>query len=111
MTFFPRDSGARPAHMFFDRSAPTERVLDQAASLGEVHFNKRTLIGSPDKLNLFTVEGDILRLDLPIEAHLGGSLSPNGVLILSRGNQLDQVFAAEVSRAALQSSAPACLVM
>ena len=46
------------------------------------------LIGSPEKVNLFNLDGDIVRLDLEIEAHLGSTLHAGDVLILEKGNRL-----------------------
>ena len=46
------------------------------------------MVGSPEKLNLFKLDGDMLRLDLELEAHLGSTLQPRDVLILEKGNRM-----------------------
>ena len=64
-------------------------------------MDKGKLVGSPEKLNLFTDEGDVVRLDLEIEAHLGSTLHEGGLLILEKGNRLDDARLALERRAQL----------
>ena len=45
-------------------------------------------MGSPERVNLFTLEGDLLRIDLDLEAHLGSTLQPGGWVILEKGNRI-----------------------
>ena len=42
----------------------------------------------PERLNLFTSEGDLLRIDLELEAHVPSTLVPGGLVILEKGNRL-----------------------
>lgn len=86
---FPESTGVRPCHMFFDKQKPVEKVIAGAAAHGGFKVDKGKLVGSPERLNLFTDEGDVVRLDLEIEAHLGSTLHEGGVLILEKGNRLD----------------------
>eukprot|EP00965_Chrysotila_dentata_P133265 4406587-Pleurochrysis_carterae.AAC.2 len=65
--FFPEDVGVRPAHMFFDREKPAAKILEGAAAYAGMKLDKGRLMGSPEKLNVFTLEGDVLRLDLELE--------------------------------------------
>ena len=74
--FFPEDSPHRPVHMFFDRQKATSKVLDGAAAHAGLKLDKGRIVGSPERLNVFTTENEILRLDLEIDAHMHGTLHP-----------------------------------
>lgn len=52
--------------MFFSRFDQGLRVLNEACKAGGIHLDRGHIIGSPERLNLFTLEGDILRLDLEL---------------------------------------------
>ena len=81
--------------MFFDKSKPVEKVIAGACAHAGLKLDKGKLVGSPERLNLFTVEGDVVRLDLEIEAHLGSTLQPRDTLIVEKGNRLE---AAQLAR-------------
>jgi len=51
-------------------------------------MDKGKLVGSPERLNIFTVDGDVLRLDLELEAHLGSTLRAGDTIVLEKGNRL-----------------------
>ena len=74
--------------MTFDKEKPVERIIAGAASHAGLKLDKGKLVGSPEKLNLFTLQGDVVRLDLEIEAHLGSTLRAGDVLILEKGNRI-----------------------
>ena len=76
-------------YMFFDKQKMSELVLIGAATQAGLKLDKGKLVGSPQRLNLFTLEGDIVRLDLEIEAHLGSTLHDGDVLIIEKGNRLE----------------------
>lgn len=99
---FPESTGVRPAHMFFDKSKPVEKMITAAAQYGGFAVDKGKLVGSPERLNLFLLEGDVVRLDLEIEAHLGSTLRAGDTLILEKGNRLTderlQAVRSKVSR-------------
>ena len=63
------------------------RALGKVGDEGKM--DKGKLIGSPERLNLFTIEGEVVRLDLEIEAHLGSTLHAGDLLVLEKGNRLD----------------------
>mmetsp|Transcript_56660 Transcript_56660/g.123317 ORF Transcript_56660/g.123317 Transcript_56660/m.123317 type:complete len:150 (+) Transcript_56660:225-674(+) len=110
--FFPEDVGVRPAHMFFDREKPAAKILEGAAAYAGMKLDKGRLMGSPEKLNVFTLEGDVLRLDLELEAHLGGALHPSSILILEKGNRLsDERIAAVKAMAVESASTSGCSIM
>ena len=67
---FPEDVSVRPVHMFFDKQKPGSALLIAAAAQAGLQMDKGKLIGSPERLNIFTVEGDILRLDLEVRCVL-----------------------------------------
>jgi len=50
--------------MFFDKQRPGSALLIAAIAQAGLQLDKGKLVGSPERLNIFTVEGDILRLDL-----------------------------------------------
>lgn len=97
---FPESTDVRPLHMFFSRSAVGVKVLEAAAAAGGLRLDKGRLIGSPDRLNLFTMEGDLLRTDLDLEAHLGSTLHPSSWLVLEKGNRLGEARLSAIREAA-----------
>ena len=85
----PASTGARPCHLFVDREKPVEAILHAAASHGGFAVDKGKLVGSPERLNLFTFpEGEVVRLDLEVDAHLGATLHEGRLLVLEKGNRL-----------------------
>ena len=86
--FFPEDVPAKPVHMFFDREKDTIKVLEAAVAHAGLKLDRGRLVGSPEKLNLFTIDGDMLRTDLPLDAHLGSTINPSSVLLLEKGNRV-----------------------
>merc|ERR1712087_565948 len=109
--FFPEDVSARPVHMFFDREKAASKVLEGAVAHAGLKLERGRLVGSPDRLNLFTIDGDVLRLDLELEAHLGSTLHPSSVLILEKGNRISDERIASVKVAAAESSGGGCVLM
>lgn len=102
---FPESANVPPLHMYFNRTQDGVKVLEAACHAAGVSLDKGRLAGSPEKLNLFTVEGDLLRLDLELEAHLGSTLQPGGCVILEKGNRISpQRLAAIQEAASLQAS-------
>lgn len=103
---FPEATGIRPLFMSFDRTRPLRDVLTVAVHYGELSryvsygapsggvstsegHAARFAIGSPDRLNLFTVDGRMQRLDLEIDALLGpGYLESGHVIAIQEGNRL-----------------------
>ena len=85
----PESTGAQAVVMFFDKTKPVDKVIAGAAAHAGLQIDKGKLVGSPERLNLFTLEGDVVRLDLEIEAHLGSTLQSGCTLILEKGNRLD----------------------
>ena len=70
---------------FSDWSDDDLRKHAQAAiEAAGVKLDKGRIIGSPDRLNLFTVEGDLLRVDLDLEAHVPNTLQPGGWVVLEK---------------------------
>ena len=74
--------------MFFSKSQEGMKVLEAACKAAGVTLDRGRLVGSPERLNLFTIEGDLLRVDLDLEAHLGSTLHPNSWVILEKGNRV-----------------------
>uniref|UniRef100_A0A7S0L6P7 Uncharacterized protein n=1 Tax=Coccolithus braarudii TaxID=221442 RepID=A0A7S0L6P7_9EUKA len=113
--FYPetyQDMGKmRPVHMFFDREKPAAKILEGAVAHAGLKLEKGMLVGSPGKINLFTLDGDVLRLDLELEAHLGSTLHPSSVLILEKGNRLSDERIACVKAAAADSPSAGCAMM
>ena len=66
-----------------------EPRVKACASHAGFAVDKGKLVGSPERLNLFTLEGDVVRLDLEIEAHMGSTLHAGDTLILEKGNRLE----------------------
>ena len=62
--------------MFFDKTKPVEKVIAGACAHAGLKLDKGKLVGSPERLNLFTLEGDVVRLDLEVEAHWAQHCSP-----------------------------------
>ena len=85
---YPAGLGCASTWMFFDRTKPVERVIAGAASQAGLALDKGKLAGSPERLNLFTLDGDLVRLDLEIDAHLGSTLHPSDLLLLEKGNRV-----------------------
>ena len=54
----PESTGARAVHMFFDKEKPVDRIIAGAASHAGLKLDKGKLVGSPERLNLFTLDGD-----------------------------------------------------
>ena len=123
--------------MFFDKLKPASELLVAATKKAGLQMDRGKLVGSPEWLNIFTIEvlsrrslprhsplhphgratppdislwatprgsmsrwllhaeplrvarqGDVLRLDLEIEAHLGSTLQPSDTIILEKGNRI-----------------------
>ena len=85
---YPADMGISSCHMFFDKQKPVESLVASAANHAGLMLDKGKLPGSPERLNLFTLDGDLVRLDLEVEAHLGSTLRTGDVLVLEKGNRL-----------------------
>jgi hypothetical protein len=85
---FPEDVAVRPLHMFFSRTKDGTKVLEAACDKAGVKLDRGRIIGSPERLNLFTVDGDLLRIDLDLEAHVPNTLQPGGWVILEKVRRL-----------------------
>lgn len=109
--FFPESQAARPCHFFFDRSKPTGRVVEDSTSYAGLQMDRGKLAGSPEKLNLFTSDGEVLRTDLDLDAHLGGALHPASVLLLERGNRVSESRLDAIKQAAAQQAGGSCAIM
>jgi len=96
---FPEDTGVAPIHIFVDREKPVEKLIAAACSHAGLKLDKGKLVGSPQRLNLFTLDGDVIRLDLEIEAHVGSTLNAGDVLLIEKGNRLEPGRAAAVRSA------------
>ena len=109
---FPEDTNSPPMHMFFSKSAEGVKVLEAACSAAGVKLDRGRIVGSPDRLNLFTVEGDLLRVDLDLEAHMPSTLQPNSWLILEKGNRVapERLAAIQAAKAQL-ADAGGCAIM
>ena len=108
--FFPDSERARPAHFFFDRTKATSRVVADAVAYAGLQLDRGRLVGSPEKLNLFTLEGEVLRTDLPLDAHLGATLHPSDVLLLEKGNRVSE-DRLDAIKAAVEQQNGSCVVM
>jgi hypothetical protein len=54
----------------------------------------------------------VLRLDLDIDAHLGGTLHPSSVLVLEKGNRIADDRLETIKRAVEeQAAAASCVIM
>ena len=92
----PESTGSAAVHMFFDQTKPVEKVIAGAVAHAGLKMDKGKLVGSPERLNLFTLDGDVVRLDLEIEAHLGSTLRAGDTLVLEKGNRLDEARLAAI---------------
>ena len=50
----------RPVHMFFDREKDAQKILDGAFAHAGLEIKQGRMAGSPERLNLFTSDGDVL---------------------------------------------------
>ena len=109
---FPEDANVPPLYMYFARSSEGVKVLEAACKAAGVNLDRGRMIGSPDRLNLFTAEGDLLRVDLDLEAHMGSTLQPNAWVILEKGNRVEpeRLAAIHEVRAQLEGGV-ACAIM
>ena len=55
----------QPLYMYFSRSSEGTKVLEAACQAAGVKLDRGRIVGSPDRLNLFTIEGDLLRGETP----------------------------------------------
>lgn len=85
---YPAGLGISSSYLCFDKEKPVEKVVAGACSAAGLVLDKGKLAGSPEKLNLFTVDGELIRLDLEVEAHLGSTLYPGALLLLEKGNRV-----------------------
>ncbi len=99
---FPEDTGIQATYLFFDKTKPVEKLLTAAVAHAGLTLDRGKLVGSPEKLNVFTCDGDIVRLDLEIEAHMGSTLHAEDTLILEKGNRLSAERLAAVERKGLR---------
>ena len=99
---FPEDSGIQAAHLFFDMTKPVEKLLVAAVAHAGLKLDRGKLVGSPEKLNVFTCEGETVRLDLEIDAHLGSTLHGGDTLIIEKGNRLSPDRLQEIERKGLR---------
>lgn len=74
--------------MYFDKTKPLEHVVAGAAKKHGLVLDNGKMPGSPERLNVFTCEGELVRRDLDIDAHLGSTLRPGSVLLLEKGNRV-----------------------
>ena len=102
---FPEDVSTRPLHMFFSMQNEGTKVLESACAAAGLKMDRGRIIGSPDRLNLFTLEGDLLRLDLDLEAHIPYTLQPNAWIVLEKGNRIDPTRLGAIREAAAEASA------
>ena len=109
---FPADAAVKGQWMFFDRAKAGSKVLEAACAHAGVKLDKGRIMGSPDRLNLFTLEGDLLRIDLELEAHLGSTLQSGGWVILEKGNRISPERLADIQEAArIEAEGVGCPVM
>ena len=110
--FLPEEVEVRPVHMFFDRTKGTGLVLEAAARHARLTLDRGRLVGSPERLNLFTIDGDALRTDLDLDAHLGGALHPSSILVLEKGNRIsDERLDLIKVACSQQAAASACTLL
>lgn len=87
--FFPQDAELPAIWMRFDRHKDTgQHVLETACKAAGLQLERGRLAGSPEKVNLFTSDGDLLRTDLEIEAHSRDTLADGGCVIIEKGNRI-----------------------
>ena len=109
---FPEDANVPPLYMYFARSSEGVKVLEAACKAAGVNLDRGRMIGSPDRLNLFTAEGDLLRVDLDLEAHMGSTLQPNAWVILEKGNRVPPERLAQIQQMReTMDSGPGCSIM
>ena len=96
---FPEATAERPLHMFFSQSDEGSKLLQAACAAVNLKLDKGRLVGSPDRLNLFTLNGDLLRTDLDLEAHMGSTLHPSSWVVLEKGNRLGDARLAAIRQA------------
>jgi hypothetical protein len=111
---FPEGVHARPLHMFFAKRQEGTKVLEAACAAAGLSIEKGRLVGSPERLNLFTMDGDLLRLDLDLEAHLGSTLQPSSWLLVEKGNRVSEERLGMVRQAAMEqqgAAGSACSLM
>ena len=110
--FFPESElAARPTYFFFDRTKSTSRVVEFATTYAGLQLDRGRLIGSPERLNLFTVDGDVLRTDLVLEAHIGGTLHPSSIVLLEKGNRVSEDRLDTIKQAAAAQTGRGCVLM
>ena len=85
---YPAGLGISSSYLFFDKEKPVQDLVAAAAARAGLVLDKGKLAGSPERLNLFTLDGDMVRLDLEVEAHLGSTLNAGDVHVLEKGNRL-----------------------
>ena len=85
---YPAGLGIHSQYMFFDKEKAVDKIITAAASRANLVLDKGKLAGSPDRLNLFTLDGDLVRLDLEVEAHLGSTLHDGDVIVMEKGNRI-----------------------
>ena len=98
--FFPQDAETEPRWMCFDRSKPVTKVLEGCCAACGYQLDRGRLVGSPDRINLFTLDGDMLRTDLELEAHIPSTLQAHSCVILEKGNRLQTERLRDVQDAA-----------
>jgi len=109
---FPEDCKVQPIHMYFSRSAEGVKVLEAACAAAGLKLDRGRIVGSPERLNLFTIDGDLLRVDLDLDAHMGSTLHNNAWVILEKGNRIAPERLAAVRAAAeAEASGPGCSLM
>uniref|UniRef100_A0A7S3BPT9 Uncharacterized protein n=1 Tax=Haptolina ericina TaxID=156174 RepID=A0A7S3BPT9_9EUKA len=106
--YFPVEANVQPVHMFFSRFAAGDKVLSAACREGGLSLDRGRLVGSPERLNLFTMDGDLLRVDLELDAHLGSTLQPSSVLILEKGNRVPDYRLDEIRQSVSQREQGGC---
>ena len=102
---FPADCGVRPIYMFFSLANEGTKVLEAACAAAGLRLDRGRIVGSPERLNLFTLEGDILRLDLDLEAHIPSTLQAHSWVILEKGNRIDEVRLTAIRQASRYTQA------
>jgi hypothetical protein len=85
---FPLGVAAPAVFIAADGRRPVQAAVDAALAHAGVALERGRLPGSPERVNLFTLDGEIVRLDLELEAHLGRTLRAGDALALERGNRL-----------------------
>ena len=85
---YPSGLGIPSTYICFNRGKPVEQIVSGACSYAGLILEKGRLPGNPERINLFTLDGDLVRLDLEVEAHLGSTLHPGKILLLEKGNRV-----------------------